>query len=241
LDASDFHQPLRRIRERQNGIQYYVEHSGVYLRLLRFGSKNRSFTRGFLQDYFYIVNNVDGSQALCISRILALAKRLDTGWETVVPSRPGVSIEDADFFRGRLVLYGRDKGRCFVEEYSIDDDVPLQPHRLSLACAEEAGDWAPRANVVSLTEFVWLSRLIYDLLQLFDTDSLRVSFSSPTTPPVEYDYLFKERRLAELSRERFAERLMSEFMCTALESTSDDGTRIPMTLVHRKNFPRDHS
>ena len=76
----------------------------------------------------------------------------------------------------------------------------------------------------------------------FETDRLRLGFSSLTTPATVYDYDLAERRLATLKVQEIPSGYdASLYVGERLWAKADDGTDVPISVVRRKDFPTDGS
>lgn len=122
-----------------------------------------------------MVNNAGGSEEFSISRVLADTDELSENWENVIPSRPGLSIEDADFFKGRIVVYVRHIAQSFVEDYQLDGNKIKGPFRVATPEATQAGVWSPGANVVSLTHLFFLP-LKTRVIVVFSSGSIQIHY-----------------------------------------------------------------
>jgi oligopeptidase B len=72
------------------------------------------------------------------------------------------------------------------------------------------------------------------------TDVLRFGYESPTTPSSTYDYDMRTRRKTLLKRDEVLGGFSpDDYACERLAIEARDGARVPVTLVHRRDFPRD--
>ncbi|MFZ1989118.1 MAG: prolyl oligopeptidase family serine peptidase, partial [Alphaproteobacteria bacterium] len=74
----------------------------------------------------------------------------------------------------------------------------------------------------------------------FDTDNLRFSYSSPTTPAQVWDYnmVTRERRLLK-TQEVPSGHNPADYVTRRVEATASDGTKIPITLLYRATTKLD--
>ncbi len=76
----------------------------------------------------------------------------------------------------------------------------------------------------------------------FETDRLRLGFSSLTTPATVYDYDLAKRRLATLKVQEIPSGYdASLYVGERLWAKADDGTSVPISVVRRKDYPKDGS
>ena len=76
----------------------------------------------------------------------------------------------------------------------------------------------------------------------FETDRLRLGFSSLTTPATVYDYDLAERRLETLKVQEIPSGYdASLYVGERLWAKANDGTDVPISVVRRKDYPKDGS
>ncbi|MEP3524537.1 MAG: S9 family peptidase [Hyphomicrobiales bacterium] len=76
----------------------------------------------------------------------------------------------------------------------------------------------------------------------YDTTSIRISYSSMTTPSQTYDYDMETReRVLRKEQEIPSGHDASDYVTHRLQAPSSDGTLVPVTLLHRKDTPIDGS
>ncbi|KAJ1480602.1 hypothetical protein T484DRAFT_1810169 [Baffinella frigidus] len=76
----------------------------------------------------------------------------------------------------------------------------------------------------------------------FDAPVLRVSACSPISPPAVYDISLKDASASLLQRRPFPgseSYREGAYECYLEWAVSDDGTKVPMTVTHKKSLPRD--
>ncbi len=76
----------------------------------------------------------------------------------------------------------------------------------------------------------------------FATDRLRLGFSSLTTPATVYDYHLAERRLETLKVQEIPSGYdASRYLGERLWAKAVDGTEVPISVIRRKDYPKDGS
>merc|ERR1711879_775226 len=74
----------------------------------------------------------------------------------------------------------------------------------------------------------------------FDTDYLRLKYSSPVTPQTVYDYDMTNRSLLfRRQKEVQGEYDPSKYVVERIHATAEDGSLIPISLVRKKDLPMD--
>ena len=166
---------------------------------------------------FYILSNQAGRNFA-----LFKAPTLDpsrTHWETVIPHRQTVMLEEVDFFSRFYVVSELENAQPHLR---VIDIVTGESHRLGFSEA------AYFAHLQTNPEF--------------ETPSIRYTYESLTTPPSVYDYDWKKRESTLLKRTEVPGGFdPSHYQAERIEAIAPDGKRIPISLVYRKGVPRDGS
>ena len=138
-------------------------------------------------------------------------------WSDLVAHQPGRLIRSVVLFRNWLVRLERERALPRIVVRSLTDDSEHE-----IAFDEEA----------------------YDLTLIpgyeFDTDTVRFSYSSPTTPARVYDYDM-QTRTRELRKEQEipSGHDPDAYVCRRLFAESHDGTRVPVTVLHARETAID--
>jgi oligopeptidase B len=140
-------------------------------------------------------------------------------WDEILPHRPDVMLEGIDFFRGHSVLFEREDGLPHVR---VTDLGTGEWHRI--AFPEPAYSVSPGPNAE------------------FDTAVYRYEYESLVTPSSVYDYDLGSRT-ATLRKRREVKGGYDPagYATERTFATAGDGTRVPISLVRRKDVPRDGS
>lgn len=140
-------------------------------------------------------------------------------WKEVLPHRPDVMVTGVLCFRDRVVVSERERA---LPHIAVLDPGTGAARRA--AFAEAAYTVGPAAN------------------EEFDADAFRYAYQSFVTPPSVFD----------LDLATFESRLLkrqpvlggwdpSHYVIERIEIAARDGTRVPVTLLHRRGVPRDGS
>jgi oligopeptidase B len=140
-----------------------------------------------------------------------------TTWRDVIPHRPDGFIHDFEVFRDFLAVAERSGG--------------LRRIRIKA--------WADGAeHVIAATDAAFTTAL--DNNPEVDSEVVRYTYTSPTTPRTTYDYHMGTRRRTELKREPVLGRFdPADYVCEFLRAPARDGTPIPVSVVYRKGLKRD--
>ena len=169
-------------------------------------------------DRFLITTNAGGA----VDFSLVEAPLDDPGrdrWTVVRPHQPGVKLEGVEAFAGHLVVYERSEA---LRRARIVDRASGAERLLDLPEPVYAVGGAANPE--------------------FDTTLLRFSYTSPVTPVTVYeeDVATGERRLLK-QQPVLGGYEPSGFECGRLWATADDGTRVPISYVHRRGIRLDGS
>ncbi|WP_284776830.1 S9 family peptidase [Agrobacterium sp. lyk4-40-TYG-31] len=169
-------------------------------------------------DVFYILTN-DGDAKdfrICQTPVAAPGKE---NWTEVVPHEPGRLILDIDAYARHLIWLERRDG---LPRIVIRDRVSGEEH--SVAFDEEA-----------------YSLGLHGAAE-YDTNVIRFSYSSMTTPSQLYDYdmVTRERTLLK-TQEVPSGHNPEDYVTRRIMATSHDGALVPVSLLYRKDTPLDGS
>ena len=140
-------------------------------------------------------------------------------WREEIPAREGATIEAVDALAGFLVVSERFDAlpHIRIREFRTGAEHYVQfPEPVYTAEEEQGGDYA--------------------------TSSVRLTYSSLTTPETAYDYDMGARTLGVVKREAVLGGFDREnYMTERIEAKAADGTVIPISLLYRKGLKRDGS
>lgn len=185
-------------------------------------------------------------------------------WMTVEPRRPDIEY-DVDHRGDRFYIRANDTGRNFrlatapVESPGREHWTELVPHRADvmlqgmLLFADhlvlyEREQALPRITVRSFadgaTHRVSFPEAIYSVFPSgnteFETRRLRYSYESFVTPPSVFDYDMESRQATLLKRQEVLGGYdATRYACERAEAPAPDGTRVPVSLVYRRDVALD--
>lgn len=171
------------------------------------------------QDHFYILTNKDGAFNFKLMKAPVESPGMEH-WEDVISHREDVLLEDVDLFRDYLVVSERNDGlnKIHVQRWDKTEAYFL-----------------PFDNE-TYTAFTGTN-------PDFDTEILRYTYNSMITPTQVVDFNMRTR---EKNVKKELEVLGGDFdkdnyVSDRIWATAQDGTKIPMSLVHRKGLKKDGS
>ncbi len=155
-------------------------------------------------------------------------------WQDVVAHRDDTFIEDFDVFSGFLALSVRSGGLAKISIAPWARDA--QPAAGGLSSSTPA---SPQFFIAS-DEPAYAASL--SMNPELDTDLVRYTYSSLTTPATVYDYNTRTREQTLLKRDPVVGSYNpADYRTEFLFATARDGTRIPVSLVYRAGIERDGS
>lgn len=218
LPAMTSYGEFRLIEPREAEHEYYVDHHPNPLT-----RESRGADPHDAGGYFFIRTNTGGRTFRLCSASVAHPQR--SNWREVVPNRPDVMLAGVDAFRSHLVLFEREGGLPFLRV--VDLTVPA-PSALAASRRIAFGEPAYTASLGVNREF--------------DANFLRFTYESFVTPRSVIDYDVRMREQTVRKRQPVLGGYdASQFATERLQATAADGTKIPISLVYRRDTPRDGS
>ena len=169
-------------------------------------------------DVFYILTNADGAKdfKICQTPVTAPGRE---NWTEVVPHRPGTLILNHMAFARHLVWLERHEG---LPRIVVRDRESGEEH--AIAFAEEAYS----LGLSGAAEY--------------DTDVIRFSYSSMTTPSQLFDYNMATRERTLLKTQEVPSgHTVDDYVTRRVFAPAWDGESVPVTLLYRKDTPLDGS
>jgi oligopeptidase B len=165
--------------------------------------------------HFYIRTN-DGAENFRLMRA-PVGRTAREHWEEVLPHRDDVLLQNFEIFRDHLVVSERRNG------------LP----RLRIRPWTGSGEHYIEFEEPSYLAYISTNRE-------FDTRLLRFGYTSLTTPTSIYDYDMQSRERELLKRDEVLGGYdPADYRTERLEATARDGTRVPVSLVYRREQRRD--
>ena len=165
-------------------------------------------------EHFYVHTNMDAKNF----RLMKTSEKRTSkkNWKEVIPHRRNVLLEGIDIFKNYLVLTERIKGIS---------QIRVKP-------------WEGKEYYIDFGQEAFMAYTSTN--PEFDTDTLRIGFTSMTTPNSIYDFdmVTKDRKLlkqAEVVGGYEEEKYQSE----RLYAKARDGKEVPISLVYKKGFKRN--
>jgi oligopeptidase B len=143
-------------------------------------------------------------------------------WQTVMEHDPEVKIDGIECFRDYIGVFGRQKGLTAVWMIYLN----TRAHR-PLPGAKF------RINPLTFNEEVYTVEA--GINRVFDTQTVRLSYSSFVTPFTVYDYDIETGVLIQRKQIEVPNYDSKLYHSERLSATGSDGTKVPVSLVYRRD------
>ena len=172
---------------------------------------------------FYIRTN-SGGRTFRLANVPVSDPRREF-WREVIPNRPEVMVATAQVFQTHLVLFEREDGLPYLRIVDLAADAP---NLLAASHRIEFYEPAYNASIGENPEF--------------GAEHVRFQYESFVTPRSIYDYEVRTRERSLRKRQPVLGGYdPAQYVSERLHATASDGTRVPLSIVHRRDTPRDGS
>ena len=171
------------------------------------------------EDNFYVVTNKDEATNFKLMKT-PVDKTGMENWVDVIPHRKDYLLEDIDIFKEYLVVSERNNGLNKIRVIKWDDSKEF---------------YIPFDNE-TYTAYTSIN-------PDFETDLLRYTYNSLTTPTsvVEYNMKTGDKKVLKEQEVLGGNFDKNNYVSERLWATAEDGTKIPVSLVYRKGTKKDGS
>lgn len=178
--------------------------------------KDHEYSVDHYGDHFYVRTNYDEAKNFKLMKT-PVDNTTKENWVDIIPHRDDVLLEGFEIFKNYLVVNERIKGLTNLRIIKWED---RSEHYLDFG------------------EETYVARI--SINPEFDTDILRYSFSSLTTPYSTFDYNMISGEKTLLKEEEVLGGFdKNNYEAKRLYAIADDGTQIPISLVYRKGLKLD--
>jgi oligopeptidase B len=172
---------------------------------------------------FYVRTN-SGGRTFRLMSVSASDPRRES-WREFIPNRSEVMLAAAEVFKTHLVLFEREGGLPFLR---IVDLTSSGPTALTTSHRIEFAEPAYNASIGENPEF--------------DAAHVRFQYESFVTPRSIFDYDVRTReRTLRKQQPVLGGYDPSQYVSERLHAIATDGTRVPLSIVYRRDTPRDGS
>ncbi|WP_439273338.1 S9 family peptidase [Pseudochrobactrum sp. HB0163] len=169
-------------------------------------------------DVFYILTNIDGAKDFKIMSAPVSAPQKQN-WTEVVPEKAGTIILDVAAYKNHLVWLERNNGlpRIIIRERASGAEH-------AIAFDEEAYSLGLQGSAE------------------YDTDVIRFSYSSMTTPSQLFDYnMVTRERVLLKTQEVPSGHVIENYITRRILAPANDGELVPVSILAHKDTPLDGS
>ncbi|HEY0944514.1 MAG TPA: S9 family peptidase, partial [Opitutaceae bacterium] len=164
---------------------------------------------------FYFVTNRDAENFRVVTAPVDTPEVAH--WKDFVPHNPAVRVESVELFAHHAVVSELEGGLPYLRVIELDTAAQ---HRI--AFPEPAYEAALDINLE------------------FDTSVVRFNYQSPVTPASIFDYdMATHSRVLVKQQEVLGGFDASHYTCERIFAPASDGTRVPVTLVYRRDLRKD--
>jgi oligopeptidase B len=167
-------------------------------------------------DHLFVLTNRDAAENFALA-VTPTASPGREHWSTVIPHRADVRLDDVDAFENHLVVSERAEGLERLRVLPLDDD-----------CMVGDGTTIPTEESVAS---IWIGGN-----PEFDTSLVRYGYTSLVTPLSSYDYDVTTGESSLVKRQPIAGYEPSQYATERLWAIAGDGTRIPISVVWRRDL-----
>jgi oligopeptidase B len=186
-------------------------------KIIQTRERNHEYGIDHYGDKFYIVTNWNAKNfRLMETSVDATSKE---NWKEIIAHRDNVLLEGITIFNSFLIVDERTEGLTQLRIIRWDNSNEYYM---------EFPDPAYSAGVGANPEF--------------DTEILRYSYTSLTTPPSTFDFNMSTKERVLLKQQEVVGTFnSSDYVSERLYAKAQDGTMIPISLVYKKGFKKDGS
>ena len=170
------------------------------------------------EDHFYIITNLDATNFRLMKTPITNTEK--ENWVEVIAHRENVLLEGIEIFKDYLVVEERKEGL----------------NHLRVICWDNG-----KEHYIDMGEEVYTANI--SINPDFDSELLRYSYTSLTTPNSTYDYHLDTREKTLLKKEEILGGKFDpeNYEARRLYAVADDGKKIPISIVYRKGLVLDGS
>jgi oligopeptidase B len=175
------------------------------------------------EGFFYIRSNSGGRTFRLMTAAVTDPRR--ESWREIIPNRADVMLAAVAAFQTHLVLFEREGGLPYLRIVDLTSDAPTA---LAASHRIEFTEPAYNASIGENPEF--------------NASHVRFQYESFVTPRSIFDYDVRTReRTLRKQQPVLGGYDASHYISERLHATASDGTRVPLSIVYRRDTPRDGS
>jgi oligopeptidase B len=209
---------FRLIAPREDNHEYYADHHPDPL-----AAKHSGLTTNSNEGVFCIRANSGGRTFRLMAAPVNDPRR--ESWREVIPHRPEVMLAGVEVFKTHLVLFEREGGL---------------PHLRIVDLTADAGNFLAASHRIEFGEPAYNASLGEN--PEFAAPHVRFQYESFVTPRSIFDYDVRTReRSLRKQQPVLGGYDPAQYTIERQHATAADGTRVPISIVYRRDTPRDGS
>tara|TARA_B100001250_G_scaffold413405_1_gene447422 strand:- start:577 stop:2664 length:2088 start_codon:yes stop_codon:yes gene_type:complete len=167
------------------------------------------------QEYFYILTNYNAKNFRLMKTLISKPEK--ENWKEVIAHKDSILIEGVDIFKDYLVVEERKNGLTHIKIINWQDNSEYYV---------EFNDPAYSVSTFANVEF--------------ETDQLRFSYTSLTTPGSVFDFNMKKRTRKLLKQNEVLDDSFSpeNYESKRYYANARDGQKVPISLVYKKGLEK---
>lgn len=175
-------------------------------------SEGHEYSVDHLGDQFYITTNLDAKNFRLMRTPVSATEK--TNWKEVIAHRANVFIEDVELFKNHIVIAERRNG---LPQLHVQNLKSGDSHYIEFNDPAYVVDFHVNVEV--------------------DTELLRFSYTSLTTPQSIYDYNLNTKESLLLKRQEVLDSSFdpANYISERVFITARDGVKVPVSLVYHKD------
>jgi oligopeptidase B len=217
---------FRLVAPREDNHEYYADHHPGPLAGEHPGplaGEHPGPTPNSHEGMFYIRTNAGGRTFRLVTAPVTDPRR--EFWREIIPIRPNVMLAGAEVFQTHLALFEREGGLPYLRIVDLTAD---SPNALAASHRIEFAEPAYNASIGENPEF--------------GASHVRFQYESFVTPRSVFDYDVRTReRSLQKQQPVLGGYDPSQYVSERLHATALDATRVPLSIVYRRDTPRDGS
>ena len=217
---------FRLVAPREDNHEYYADHHPSPLAAEHPGplaAEHPGPAANSTDEVFYIRTNSGGRTFRLMTAPVADPRR--EFWREIIPNRPHVMLAAAEACQTHLVLFEREGGLPYLR---IVDLTVNAPDALAASHRIEFAEPAYNASIGENPEF--------------GASHVRFQYESFVTPRSIFDYDVRTReRSLRKQQPVLGGYDPAQYVSERLHASAQDGTRVPLSIVHRRDTPCDGS
>jgi len=209
---------FRLIAAREDNHEYYAEHHPSPP-----VAKHAGAAANTNNGLFYIRTNSGGRTFRLVTAPVSDPRR--EFWREIIPNRPEVMLAGAEVFQSYLVCFEREGGLPYLRIVDMTADAS---NALAASHRIEFTEPAYNASIGENPEF--------------SAAHLRFQYESFVTPRSIFDYdIHTRERSLRKQQPVLGGYDPAQYVSERLQATASDGTGVPLSIVQRRDTPRDGS